>query len=205
MLCATCILMIMRRPFREGPHHASFNNLIKAAQAGCKICKSLLLWRQQRGPDDSGERETEPFSTYSFMELWSPVISFDGASWLTQDLIFLVKADVAQLQDIPSWWTELLKQVKLDLTMEPWRVRPDHFPRRNIPVNTGGVEVSKFVLECLETCRTEHLFCRDVSSVQETNFRPPRLIEISKEEPTICRLIKSKHDKIAGEHNYVAL
>lgn len=194
--------MLIKPSFVPVPHHASFDNVQKAAQAGCKVCKSLLLWREQHGPDEASEKETEDFSTYS----WPGVgdITFKGkASWLDKGRIVVHRLDPQDRQETPLWWIELLKDIKKDPHDEPWRVRPDRFPRRDIPANTGDVEVSKLALHWLDRCKNQHTFCQKVDSVREKDFLPPRLIEIPHEELSSCRLVDAKRE--VGEYKYVAL
>ncbi|KAL2064058.1 hypothetical protein VTL71DRAFT_4552 [Oculimacula yallundae] len=193
-------------PSKQGDHHASFRNLTKAAQSGCKICKSILLFRKRLGPDEAGEQAVEPFITFSFARR-SPAIHFSASvSWLADSMPWKeVQIHVSKPQPTPKWWSQFLESTSSDLLADPSRVRVDQFPSRHIPCNTGDTAVSFLALEWLNDCRNHHITCDVVDESRDSNFLPPRLLEISKGEPLSCRLLVSGDKGLVKGSCYVAL
>ncbi|PVH67709.1 hypothetical protein DL98DRAFT_638718 [Cadophora sp. DSE1049] len=105
----------------------------------------------------------------------------------------------------PRWWTQFLQNTRSDLLAEPWRVRLDRFPSRNIPHNTGDVEVSHLALEWLNTCRSHHVTCDVVDETRDSEFLPPRLLKVSNKESQACQLVVSGEGRLVKGTRYVAL
>ncbi|KAF1975013.1 hypothetical protein BU23DRAFT_567005 [Bimuria novae-zelandiae CBS 107.79] len=217
MLCAICISMF-QGPHTEGDHHSSFGNLFKAAQSGCKICKALLLSREELGPDKAGERKANPFISFKFVSgkfigldsMNNALLRFSAeVPWLDSSPFAMpwkeVQLHVGNPQAAPQWWSSFLKDTRSDLLTEPWRVRKDELPLRHIPNNTGEVEVARLALDWLTNRRDNHKLCDSQDRLRSRNFYPPRLLEISSEMFQICRLITTKDVESLQGTSYVAL
>ncbi|KAF2730442.1 HET-domain-containing protein [Polyplosphaeria fusca] len=105
-------------------------------------------------------------------------------------------------QSTPRWWTQFLETTSRDLIAEPWRVRADRFPSRNIPANTGHAEVFRLAREWLSTCKGHHLTCDVLDKTRDGTFFPPRLLKIS--ESQTCHLLVPRNESPAMR-GYVAL
>ncbi|KAI9686338.1 MAG: hypothetical protein M1822_003683 [Bathelium mastoideum] len=167
-----------------------------------------MLFREELGPDEVGEQEVDPFITFSFdFDLKEPRIEFSAkVSWLKDSLPFKeVQIHVSDQQSRPRWWAQFLEDSRSDLLVEPWRVRIDEFPSRDIPANTGDVEVSRLALGWLRTCRSRHLTCDVVDERRDSDFFPPRLLKVSHGEPQACHLLVPREESPVKGSRYVAL
>lgn len=195
--------------------------MVKAAQSGCKICKSLLIFREELGPDEAGERTKDPFSTYVFVishihegmnevSKKSAILQFSAAvSWLDSSPLSMpwkrIQLHIGPAQSVPGWWIENLEGIKIDLHTEPWHVRQDRFPARTIPENTGDTEVARLALDWLNNCRHNHKSCESKDRLRDSGYYPPRLIETSPDNFQICRVIIPKEHPLVKGSRYVAV
>lgn len=184
--------------------------MMKAAQSGCKICKTHMLPRIKTGPDEAGERERDPFSTYIinpyYLKDFLMLTIKSRASWdknVNSERPFLLQ--VRALQATPVWWNHFLRDARTDIIMEPWCVRKDCFPSRNIPGNTGDIEMAQLALHWLNDCRSNHGLCESMDEERNLDFYPPRLLEISRERFQTCRIINTTDKNPGNRKRYVAL
>jgi hypothetical protein len=218
MLCSLCV-SIFQSPKREGHHHASFEHLVLAARAGCKICKQLCRLREDFGPDEAGEKCVDPFTRYRFYQNTNmpgpPGLGFTSdVSWIKQvddprkeyqgswrDVHFHVSPPMAT----PDWWVQYVEDTRADLRQEPWRVREDQFPRRFIPPNTGDIEVMQLAQGWLASCMNDHDACRDVDASHHPDYLPPRVLDITDVGQGFCRLLIVKGRSAPDDSSYIAL
>ncbi len=107
-------------PDDEGDHHASFDDLVKAAQDGCKICKILLTSREKLGPDEEGEQEVDPFITFLRRRRECSIQFHADCSWFQdQDLFRAIEYHVSDPECTPKWWNELVEENINDLLTHP--------------------------------------------------------------------------------------
>jgi hypothetical protein len=195
-------------PSTEGHHHASFGDLVMAADSGCKICKYLCRFRDQIGPDDAGELNTNPFTRFCYQnDRDVPKIRFLAeVSWLEDEVPWkVIMFHTSGPKATPGWWPQFLEEINNDLLTEPWRVRGDKFPRRSIPVNTGDPEVLRLAIEWLRSCKSDHEICQKMDEACDPKYYPTRLLNIADANSQICRLCVVENGQPADGSGYVAL
>lgn len=186
-----------------GLHHTCLEDLLRAAQGGCKICISLARKRERLGPDPDNEQTAMPFLTYK----WTPdfsyeefkdsrprswIIMFDSKiRWLPSgtglcDAIYIHVSCTNEA--VPDWWTCLSAHAASDLDSQPWRVRREIFPLRPIADHTGHasvIEVGKTWLKC---CHQLHN-CERSNGLVGSTWYPKRLIRVP--DSTSPRLVET--------------
>ncbi|PQE03455.1 heterokaryon incompatibility protein [Rutstroemia sp. NJR-2017a BVV2] len=209
MLCAICI-SVFEGPAKQGNHHASFGNLVKAANSGCKICKYLCRFREDLGPDEAGELHSDPFTRFRYGKYddeEAPFINFMAdVSWLEHDLPWKhLYLHVSDPKATPEWWSQFLEVARKDLHTEPWHVRNDKFPKRSIPVNTGDAEVLQLAFDWLKACKSNHDRCRKIDKDADCKYYPGRLLDIADMDTQVCRLLVTENGNLTDGSGYVAL
>ncbi|KAF2493182.1 HET-domain-containing protein [Lophium mytilinum] len=208
MLCATCV-SIFQGPSKEGIHHHSFENLVKAADLGCKICICLHRLRGKHGPDEVEEKKC-PFTTFSLQISCNEnaPLEFEfrsTASWLLAPMENRIQFHISRPGPLPHWWAGYLKGIQQDLITEPWNVREDSFNTRPIPKSTGNVEVAEIGLAWLNTCRNHHSACESIDETRQRDYYPNRVLDVGTLESPILRLITTKVELPAKGNRYATL
>jgi hypothetical protein len=201
-------------PSKEGTHHHTYDNLMKAADLGCKICIFLRLIRERDGPDEDSDTHY-PFTTYCFRPWTSPRVGPNfiikirfPTSWLNkhfQSLVGDVMLHVSEPGPMPLWWPKFLGSIKHDLKTKPWNVREDEFGMRPIPNSTGDPKVMELGLEWLETCRNNHPQCEAIDETREPGYYPSRLLDVGTLESNILRLVMTEVEPPAQGYRYATL
>jgi hypothetical protein len=88
----------------RGNHHNTYDDLVKAAGSGCKICVYLPFLRDERGPDVTREGN-RPFTTYIFQWWKAPnprlIVAIESqASWLHDESVGL---HISEPRPAPGW------------------------------------------------------------------------------------------------------
>jgi hypothetical protein len=210
MLCAVCVWMFQGCS-AKGNHHDTYDDLVKAADLGCKICLYLQNIRNMDGADEAEEKR-RPFTTYRFQK--SNVNGSDAhydiairskASWLVDPMNGNVGLHISKPSSAPSWWPGFVQGVKRDLKAEPWNVREDPFGTRHIPKSTGDPEVMKLGLEWLEACQNHHSLCQAVERARPKNYFPKRLLDVGTLQSNQIRLVTTDLETPSQEEHYATL
>jgi hypothetical protein len=210
MLCAVCVWMFQGSS-AKGNHHDTYDDLVKAAKMGCKICLYLQNIRAMYGADEAREK-LRPFTTYRFQKWESggpdarrEIAIRSKASWLIDPLNCNVGLHISKPSPAPRWWSGFVQGVKRDLEAEPWNVREDAFGTRHIPNSTGDPEVMKLGLEWLDTCRNHHSSCQAVERARPKNYFPRRLLDVGTLHSNQIRLVTTNLETPSQEEQYATL
>jgi hypothetical protein len=210
MLCAVCVWMFQGSS-GKGNHHDTYDDLVKAADMGCKICLYLQNLREMYGADEVGEK-LRPFTTYRFQvwDLSGPDASHEIAirskvSWLINPMNGNVDLHISKPCPAPIWWSRFVQGVERDLEVEPWNVREDAFGTRHIPKGTGDPEVLKLGLEWLDTCRNYHPLCQAVERARPKDYFPRRLLDVGTLHSNQIRLVTTNLETLNQEEQYATL
>ncbi|PVH75737.1 HET-domain-containing protein [Cadophora sp. DSE1049] len=180
MLCATCISMFQIEA-KNGDHHKTLDDLIKAAESGCRIC---IYQMRHRDEPQINTNTDEPY--------WR--VCFDSeVLWVGSGGIFV---HVSHAVPPPPKYLRFLELATDDLEAEPWRVRQEHLSLRDIPQNTGHETVAEIAKTWLKRCRETHSSsCEEIYAKRDRSWYPKRLIEVGDghRQPRIiqCDLHKS--------------
>jgi hypothetical protein len=202
---------MFQRSSAKGNHHDTYDDLVKAAKLGCKICLYLQNKRAMYGADEAREK-LRPFTTYRFQK-WnsgSPdarheIAIRSKASWLINPLGCNVGLHISKPSPAPRWWLGFVQGVKRDLKAEPWNVREDAFGMRHIPNSTGDSEVMKLGLEWLDTCRNHHSSCQAVERGRPKDYFPRRLLDVGTLHSNQIRLVTTNLETPSQEEQYGTL
>jgi hypothetical protein len=210
MLCAVCVWMFQGSS-AKGNHHDTYDDLVKAADLGCKICLYLQNIRAMDGADEAGEK-LRPFTTYRFQgwNLGDPDAHYEiairsKASWLIDRTNGGVGLHVSKPGPAPRWWSGFVQSVKRDLEAEPWNVREDAFGTRHIPKSTGDPEVLKLGLAWLDTCQNHHSVCQAVERIRPKDYFPRRLLDVGTLHSNQIRLVNTNLETPSQEEQYATL
>jgi hypothetical protein len=210
MLCAVCVRMFQDQS-KTGNHHHSYDNLVKAANSGCKICIYLQMLRERRWSDETAEMN-QPFTTYSFTAWGSDgdsaakfeTIIHSAASWFILNSATL-SLHVSSPAPSPQWLPQFLEGVSGDLQTVPWNVRADGFDSRHIPESTGDFKVIELGFDWLETCMNHHTQCEDIDETRQPGYYPSRLLEVGTLERDIVRLVRTAVEPPTKGSRYATL
>jgi hypothetical protein len=214
MLCAACVRMFQDLS-KTGNHHHSYENLVKAAKSGCKICIYLQMLREERWSDETAETN-QPFTTYSFTAWGSDdnyAAEFDttihsSASWFDHEVPLnsvTLKLNVSTPAPSPQWLPQFLAGVSGDLQTVPWNVRADGFDSRLIPESTGDSKVLELGLDWLETCINHHTLCEGIDETRQPGYYPSRLLEVGTSERDLVRLVQTAVEPPTKGSRYATL
>lgn len=202
MLCALCLSLFSSGRL-TGSHHSCLDDLLRAAQSGCKICICLARKRGKFGPDPENEQSAIPFLRYKWAldrnhespkdsRPRSSGIMFDSkARWLPSGSMLWVTIliHVSAIDEaIPDWYTSLSAHIATDLDSQPWRVRREMFPLRPIADNTGHESVLRLGKTWLEHCYHSHK-CERSNRLGDSKWYPKRLISLT--DPFSPRLLET--------------
>lgn len=185
-----------------GLHHKCLEDLQRAARGGCKICISLVLRREKIGSDTDNEQTTMPFLNYSWTpgkdygvfkkplpRSWSITFNSDirwlkwnKVPWWNQLYVHISSMEEA----VPYWYASLSSLAASDLDSQPWKVRRDMFPLREIADNTGQESVLEVGKVWLEHCYQSHN-CESRSGPVDSTWYPKRLVCLT--DTTLPRLL----------------
>jgi hypothetical protein len=210
MLCAVCVWMFQGSS-AKGNHHDTYDDLVRAADLGCKICLYLQNIRSMDGADEAGEK-LRPFTTYRFQKWKSHdpdarrgIAIRSKVSWLIEPINGIVGLHISKPSPAPRWWSGFVQGVKRDLEAEPWNVREDAFGTRHIPKNTGDPEVMKLGLEWLEACQNHHSLCQAVERARPKGYFPRRLLDVGTLHSNQIRLVNTNRETPSQEEQYATL
>ncbi|KAJ4386831.1 hypothetical protein N0V93_009729 [Gnomoniopsis smithogilvyi] len=209
MLCAICLWMFHREA-PKGLHHRCFDDLRTAAQGGCKICIVLVMRRNEFGPDSSGERTADPFLTYEWYKVDSDIaeseevysIQFNSAiSWLMRDPALPsndIDVYVSETSTgVPEYYLEVIKHATDDLESQPWKVRRECYPLKDIASNTGHGSVFDIARTWTSECEENH-DCETWNGPKDPNWIPKRLIDLT--DPSALRLLERDSERPSGRY-----
>lgn len=184
----------------EGPHHASLENLKRAAEGGCKICKTLILRREIIGSDTVIEAIAQPLLHYILPYDRNPAFS-SNARWMSAPsgrhlTIFYVLVS-EESESIPEWYSEAVKYAICDRKSHPWRVRRECFALRDIPSNTGLKAVLRIAKSWMEDCEHNH-DCEKQNGTEDPAWYPKRLIDLT--DPDSPRLLETASERPADRY-----
>jgi hypothetical protein len=210
MLCAVCVWMFQGSS-AKGNHHDTYDDLVKAADLGCKICLYLQNIRNMGGADEAGEK-LRPFTTYKFQKWGSDdpdahheIAIRSKASWLVDPMNGDVGLHISKPSPAPRWWSGFVQDVKRDLEAEPWNAREDAFGTRHIPKSTGDPEVLKLGLAWLDNCQNHHSVCQAVERIRPKNYFPRRLLDVGTLHSNQIRLVNTNLETPSQEEQYATL
>ncbi|KAF2647059.1 HET-domain-containing protein [Lophiostoma macrostomum CBS 122681] len=201
MLCVLCISMFQGPStlgedgswWRKGDHHASFENLTRAADAGCKICKIL-----RRSLNEHGDVNFRGRFSLSFDEYWYSLYLQWGKH--------RTKVELERQTKLPLHWrAQYLKEAGEDLAEIPWHVPNDEYSHKDISANTGDENVLKLALKWLRLCQSEHSICQQRADLHDSKYLPKRLLDVGDTESPICRLHVAGNKQCTEASGYVAL
>lgn len=206
MLCAVCLWMFHRKT-RSGLHHGCLDDLRKAAEGGCKICLVLLKKRAADGADIPRETIAHPFLEYKWgkdtrrQRQNALSTTFDSdVYWLTDVHAAFRKIDIHvsnALESVPAYYPEVASEAADDLISQPWKVRRERFPLRDIPNNTGHENVLGIARTWLNKCEDDHdCYMRD--GIEDSKWLPKRLIDLI--DPTAPRLVERDLERPSGRY-----
>lgn len=195
--------MFQNEPDR-GDHHGSLEAFQKAAENGCRICRSLApRYSSKTDPrytPGHGPKFTYEFEWYrSYMGHWRIYITQEGELQPMERIVYIHGSHVAE---VPDGYDRFVNNVRADLELEPSRVRQDFLPLRDIPDDTGHEDVAQTAKGWLVDCKSNHTICEKIYETREPNWYPERLIYVgnSAQSP---RLVLRESGSLRG--TYVAL
>ncbi|CAG8953844.1 hypothetical protein HYFRA_00006736 [Hymenoscyphus fraxineus] len=218
MLCALCISMFQNVDTTlEGDHHATVEDLVKAAESGCRICTFENMRRVEFGTEEDNAIKERPLLRYEFQAKESPYdhlywrIKFKSSAIWAIDLFpghlgswneILLHVDMMDVAPIPPDYDTFLESTSSNLAQRPWYVARDYFPTREISSSTGGHESFEVASHWLRECQESHQLCKNTQRRKEHEWYPKRLIAVGEDDNNVRLFIAAKEQPVSG---YAAL
>lgn len=212
MLCAKCISIFQNiKKTPEGYHHETVDDLVKAAQLGCKICiyenkirqdlsigvgrhaapEKLLLFYQFGFTFSRHDNVTVLHFKFKVHSEGNPAhLDFIGEN------MFHIHIHTSEIIPIPSNYRSMLKSAKKDLKTKPWHVRREVFHTREIQSNTGSEASMKVAEGWLRQCRENHKSCQNVYGDRRSGWYPKRLVAVGDNDNEICLAVPAEEKAI---------
>ncbi|KAH7044533.1 hypothetical protein B0J12DRAFT_181225 [Macrophomina phaseolina] len=179
MLCAMCLSIF--RPVNQRQtwgqrtdHHASLEHVESAARSGCKICLGLQQYISSSTMQGGGPI-TLKFD-YVINKFWTHKEIILLHLFLTPGYDHQVPFQIVPLSyvDPLSGSDNLLSLATMDLSMEPWRVRPCG-TLQSLPRSTGHRKVAAQASDWLHECVTAHPDCESGDPKRNPKWYPKSL------------------------------
>lgn len=169
----------------SNPHHETREDLLKAAELGCRICLAISRVVASDESYNAGPvyfRYGQNVRDREMMIRITPVVELDCSTWADKILdVRLVKAEGVRP---PSEYASYLRQVEEDMRQgASYKVRGDGFVRREIPSNTGHESNASLVRQWLDSCLNGHHDCgtssKGSTAENSQRWQPKRLIDVT--------------------------